>query len=174
MRKENWYFQLKLCVITPKILLSNLFGVRIFNYLRYVWNKTINFLTNNIMAMEKSDMGLNLFWPALWILNTPPPPPPPPPGTLKIIQLFIFINQFYQLIFKMYKSRDVIKTINSLTVSKVEQEVFFWECVCGGMGGPSPKIAENVFFLYSLQRGLLNRGPICLFHGKAFMRTVWY
>ena len=31
--KDNRYFQLEFCVITPKILLSSLGGVRIFNYL---------------------------------------------------------------------------------------------------------------------------------------------
>ena len=41
-KKKNWHFQLKLSVITPQILMSNLGGVRIFNYLRYVRNKQLN------------------------------------------------------------------------------------------------------------------------------------
>ena len=62
MAKENRYFQLKLCVITPKILLSNLGGVRILNYLRYLKKQNNKLWEFNIMAMEKKvTWGLTYF-----------------------------------------------------------------------------------------------------------------
>ena len=60
--KDNLYFQLNLCVIIPKLLLSNLISVRVFNCFDS-FIKTTKLQEFNIMHMEKTDMGLNVFWP---------------------------------------------------------------------------------------------------------------
>ena len=56
--KGHRYFQFEFCVITPKILLSNLSWVRVFNCSRYFWNEQLcDFNINR--PVEKTDMGLN-------------------------------------------------------------------------------------------------------------------
>ena len=61
MHNETRYFQLKHCMITPKISLSYLGGVRISNYLRYYLNKQLNFENLALWLWKKVTRGVNFF-----------------------------------------------------------------------------------------------------------------